>query len=186
MEPADVNCPRCETRLHVPPNRDRVICPRCGSAWDASRQRGEVRLANEAPWLADESSSRPLDIVDSRLAELDELIDEIRSEIEALRSRELSSPLQLGCSFFGIFFAVTLVLAVFMLLGKGYFGGWIFYLCIALVVALGVDRIRRKVKARVGPADLRHQRTELEQDLTELESERDRIAKLKANLTAFE
>jgi len=124
--------------------------------------------------------------VDSRLAELDELIDQVRTEVEALRSRELSSPLQLGCSFFGIFFAITLVLAGFMLLGKSYFGGWIFYLCLALIVALGIDRIRRKAKVRLNPADLRRQRTELEQDLIGLESERDRVARLKADLTESE
>ncbi|HSB08725.1 MAG TPA: hypothetical protein VLM38_04400 [Blastocatellia bacterium] len=133
--------------------------------------------------MADESAP-PLAIVESRLEELDELMDQVRSEIEALRSRELSAPLQLGCSFFGLFFVVTVILAGFMLLGKTYFGGWIFYLCLALVVAAGIARIRRNLKSRVRPANLRLERFDLEQSLANLQAERDRIDGLRARLTA--
>ena len=181
MDPVDVNCPVCETRLEVPAHRERVRCPRCGTSYDASRLREKSRFAEAQDSVAAMGDS-PLAIVDSSLAELDQLIAEAREEIEALRSRELSAPLHLGCSFFGLFLAVTVVLSVFMFLGKGYFGGWTFYFCLVAVVAAGIARIRRKLKDRISPSDLRNDRLRLERGLGRLLTERDRVRDLKSDL----
>lgn len=178
MEPINVNCPQCETRLEMPPNRSRVICPRCGSPYEtrdietAGRFQGEV-------WSA---GFEPEEVVRTRLAELDEVIEELQAEIEALRSRELSAPLQIGCSFFSLFIAVMVVLAASMLLGRSYFGSWIFYLCLAVVIALGVARLRRKFRTRVPSDETRRERVELETTLSELLGERSRVQDLRTGL----
>lgn len=158
-----------------------MICPRCGSSYDAAGLRRALDFNEEES--VDDLGETPLAIVESRLSELDGLMAEARAEIEALRSRELSAPLQLGCSFFGVFFAVTIVLAVFMLLGKSYFGSWLFYLCLALIVAAGALRLRRKLAGRAPREQLRLERLDLEEGLARLQSEHDRISQLRSQLS---
>jgi hypothetical protein len=124
----------------------------------------------------------PEELIRTRLAELDEIAEELQAEIEALRSRELSAPLQIGCSFFSLFIVVMLVLAASMLLGRSYFGSWIFYVCLAVVISLGIARLRRKFRARV-PADaIRLERVELEKTVSELLVERSRVQELRNSL----
>ena len=178
MESIYVNCPQCETRLEVPPTRSRVICPRCGSPY-------ETRDLGAAPNLKGEprpAMFEPEEVIRTRLAELDEMVEELQAEIEALRSRELSAPLQIGCSFFSLFIAVMVVLAASMLLGRSYFGSWIFYVCLAVVISLGIARLRRKLRARVPADEIRQERVELEETLSELLGERSRVQELRTSL----
>lgn len=121
-------------------------------------------------------------LIEQRLADIDELIEETESEIEVLRSREQSAPLQMGCAFFGLFMTIIVVSALFMLLGKGYFGSWMFYASIAAVVLLGIARIRRKLIGSVQQENLRRDRLQIEDNLTKLETERNRIEELRARL----
>jgi len=178
MELINVNCPQCETRLEIPPNRNRVICPRCGSPYETRDLETASRLEGK-PWSA---GFGPEDVIRTRLSELDEMIEELQSEIEALRSRELSAPLQIGCSFFSLFIAVMVVLAASMLLGRSYFGSWIFYACLAVVISLGIARLRRKFRARVPADEIRQERVELEETLSELLGERSRVQELRTSL----
>jgi len=172
----DADCPRCETNLRPGPNQRRIVCPRCGSIWLTSQLAGSED--QERPPVPLNEDSSPEAAAESRLADLEEAILQHREEIEALRSRELSSPLQLGCSFFGLFFAVLLVIAVFMLLGRAYFGGWIFYACLTVVILLAVFRIRKRLIKSVPASNLRSDREILEHDLNELEAEHQRISHL--------
>jgi hypothetical protein len=124
----------------------------------------------------------PEDVIRTRLAELDEMVEELQAEIEALRSRELSAPLQIGCSFFSLFIGVMVVLAASMLLGRSYFGSWIFYVCLAVVISLGIVRLRRKLRTRVPAEEIRQERVGLEKTLSELLGERSRVQELGTNL----
>ena len=182
MERVNVNCPECETRLEIPPNRSRVICPRCGSPYEARGLETADQFKGE-PWSA---GFGPEEVIRTRLAELDEMIEELQSEIEALRSRELSAPLQIGCSFFSLFIAVTVVLAASMLLGRSYFGSWIFYVCLAVVISLGVARLRRKLRARVPSDEIRQERVQLEKTLSEMLGERSRVQELRTSLISHD
>jgi membrane protein implicated in regulation of membrane protease activity len=96
-----------------------------------------------------------------------------------LKSREQSAPLQKGCSFFGLFMLVITVIALFMPLGRKYFGNWLFYLSLAVIVVLGVRRIQRRLQSPAQLKQLSEQRLELENGLTQLEAERSRVLKLK-------
>src|SRR6185295_711360 len=182
MEPININCPQCETRLDIPPNRGRVICPRCGSPYE-TRDLETVGRFEGKPWSA---GFEPEEVITTRLSELDEMIEELQSEIEALRSRELSAPLQIGCSFFSLFIAVTVVLAASMLLGRSYFGSWIFYVCLAVVICLGLARLRRKLRTRVPADKIRKERVELEKTLSRLLRERSRVQDLRTSLISHD
>jgi hypothetical protein len=116
--------------------------------------------------------ARPESSIRSDLAKIEELIEATSTEIEELRSREQSGPLQLGCAIFGLFSAVILVLAFFMLLGKDYVGGWLFYLSLSAVVVLGVIRIRGKLLTSADRKEFRRRRIQLEGEMTALDRER--------------
>lgn len=179
MEPDTVNCPQCDTRLHLPPYRKRIVCPRCGADCEVPNLE---RPADSGP-IEHTGDAHPEDAIRGRLVDLDESIDSIQAEIEELKSRELGIPLQLGCSFFALFTAAIIVIAVFMLLGRGYFGSGIFYLCLGLILLIGVLRMRNSLKNRAAPAALRRERADLEQNLKQLRRERQRIENLLAKLT---
>src|SRR5262249_25531219 len=163
--------------LEIPLDFKYVVCAACGAAYDLREHKGAIDLLERNSEPRD-----PVTIIDSRLAELEELIGEAHLEIEAIRSRQKSAPLQLGCAFFGLFTMVMLVVVLFMLLGRGYFGHWLFYVSIAAVVMLGLTRIRRKLAGSPQTEELRRERIQLEEGLAELESERERILRLKASL----
>ena len=163
-------CPRCGRSLEIPASFNNAVCPGCGMLYELHRHQGVISLSEMTPV---EST------IETWLAELEELIEETAAEIESLRSREQSLPLQMGCAFFGLFMAVITVMVLFILLGKGYFGGWIFYLAIAVVIALGLARIRRKLTTSTQLEKFRRSRIELEGELVLLEGERDRIERLK-------
>ncbi|HWC78216.1 MAG TPA: hypothetical protein VG778_12180 [Blastocatellia bacterium] len=162
------NCPGCGTRLEFPSDFDNVICAACGAGYLVREYEGAINLAAIKPGESEVSAEQ-------LLAELDEAIEELTGEVETLRSREQAAPLQMGCSLFGLFFLAILVISIFMTVAKDYFGRWPFYLTLAVVLALGVARMRQKVSTQAETQKLRDLRTELEKDISALEGERERI-----------
>ena len=184
MDIIKTNCPKCASLLEFPKDFDSVICAKCGAGFQVRAYKDAINLS-----LKDEATSteaQALAVVESRLAELDELISEAGAEVEALKSRELSVPLQTGCSFFGLFMLVIIVIAAFMPLGRKYFGNWLFYLAIALVILLGLQRIRRKQTSPAQIEQFRAERLNVEADLAQLEAEREYVRSLRAKITSFD
>ena len=187
MPTTSTYCPRCQRSLEIPLEFDNVICPGCATAFWIRRHLGAINLSEMWPDAADpRRSENAAAVIESRLAEIDELMERAESEAESLRSREQSAPLQKGCAFFGLFMIVIVVIALFMLLGKGYFGSGLFFLSVAVVILLSLARIRRKLVSPAQLEELRHDRLQIEDGLAELQAERDRIQKLKAGLSAEE
>jgi len=112
------------------------------------------------------------------LAELDEKINELASEIEAIRIREQGAPLELGCALFSIFCVIITVLAVFATVARSYFGGWLFYLVLALAVLAGLYRVAPRILGRVELPRLARKRAEIEATLERLRAERKRVESL--------
>jgi hypothetical protein len=162
----------------VPLDFNTVICASCGTAYDVRHHKGAINLLE----TSSTQESEPGAVIDSRLAELDELIEQAHLEIEGIQSREQSAPLQLGCAVFGLLLTIIVVMSVFMLLGKRFVGHWLFYLSLAAVILLGVARIRRKLANREQTQQLRQDRLELESGLAQLEAERSRVAELLTRL----
>lgn len=177
-------CPECAAPLEFPADFDNVVCSGCGATHQVRDHNGTLSLrvirsgpvnwddrghAHHAGANIEESAS-----IDE--AAIDELIAEVESDIEAVRAREQSGPLQLGCAAFGVFGLVLTVIVVFMLVGRSLVGGWVFYFALALVAIIGVARIRRKLKSQAPAAELRADRLRLEETLAELESERARLS----------
>jgi Flp pilus assembly protein TadB len=121
-------------------------------------------------------------LIDARLEELSGRIEELEDEIEVLRSREQSGPLQKGCAFFGVFMAIILVIVLFMLLGRGYFGSWLFFIAVAVVVLLSLYRIRLKLASPKHIETLQVARLNAEQTLAQLRAEFDRSRQLRTAL----
>ena len=181
-------CPECEAPLEFPADFDNVVCSGCGATHQVRDHNGAISLrvlrSGAVDWedqshtrhdAANNKSAASLDGAD--LAKLDELIAEVESDIEAVRAREQSGPLRMGCSAFGVFGLVLAVIVAFMLVGRSLVGGWVFYLALALVIILGVARVGRKLKSQVPASELRADRLHLEEALAELEAERSRLAR---------
>jgi uncharacterized Zn finger protein (UPF0148 family) len=184
MEIVKTSCPQCQKPLEFPRDFDNVICASCGGAFMVREYKGAINLSAAARSAEPSASAShaPEDamaVLESRLAELDDLIAEIGSEVEGLKSKEQSAPLEKGCSFFGLFMLVITVIALFMPLGRKYFGDWPFYLALAVVVFLGVRRIGRRAASPAQIEQLSQERLRLEDGLAQLEAERSRIVKLK-------
>ncbi|PYT04579.1 MAG: hypothetical protein DMF60_14890, partial [Acidobacteria bacterium] len=119
MNNISTHCPRCRFSLEIPRDFDNVICEGCGTAYWVRRHGGALSLSEI--WAGGEdglslgAEAGPL--IEQRLDDINELIEEAELEIEGLKSREQSGPLQMGCSFFGLFITIMVVSAVFMLLG---------------------------------------------------------------------
>src|SRR5712692_5899573 len=126
MNNISTHCPRCRFALEIPPDFDNVICRGCATGYWVRRHGGALSLTEIWPegedGLLREPEAGP--VIEQRLADIAELMEEAEIEIEGLRSREQSGPLQMGCAFFGLFMTVVVVSALFMLLGKSYFGSW--------------------------------------------------------------
>lgn len=189
MEILKTSCPQCHKPLEFPRDFDNVICAFCKTAFKVREYKGTINLSitgqGAEPLSAGPASSRAIEaddawaVLEARLGELDELIAEAGSEIEVLKSKEQSAPLQKGCSFFGLFMLVITVIALFMPLGRRYFGNWLFYLALAVIILLGVRRIRRKTQSPAQLEELSQERLQLEDGLAQLEAERSRVLKLK-------
>lgn len=188
MNNISTHCPRCRLSLEIPPDFDNVICRGCATSYWVRRHGGALSLAEIWP-EAEDGLLRGTEVgpvIERRLADIDELMEEAEMEIAALRSREQSAPLQMGCAFFGLFMTIIVVSALFMLLGKSYFGSWMFYASIAAVILFGLARIRHKLVGPLQREKLRQDRLLMEDGLADLEAERDRIQKLKAFLGSEE
>lgn len=186
MEIVKTKCPGCGRTLEFPRDFDNVRCDGCASVYIVREYKGTISLSvieqqqNQLP-----PSVRPtngaggLREIEIRLAELDEEIATAGSEIEAVKSKEQSAPLQAGCAFFGLFGLVIAVLAVFATVARSYFGGWFFYVVLAAVLLIGLQRMRRRLLTPDQLDELRQHRTHLEEALIHLQSERDRVQELK-------
>src|SRR6185369_12229935 len=100
-------CPKCRFSLEIPEDFDNVICRGCATSYWV-RRHGDVLNLSEI-WPVDNdllAAADPGPVVEQRLADIAELIEEAEIQIESRRSREQSAPLQLGCAFFGIFMTV--------------------------------------------------------------------------------
>lgn len=187
MEIVKTNCPQCKKPLEFPRDFDNVICAFCGAAFQVREYKGAISLSatgQSAALLssgADEADDA-MTVIEAKLTQLDDLIAEVGSEIEDLKSKEQSAPLQKGCSFFGLFLLVITVIALFMPLGRKYFGNWLFYLALAVIIFIGLARIRRKLQSPAQLEQISQERLHLEAGLAQLESERSRVLKLKEKL----
>jgi hypothetical protein len=174
MNIVETICPECSASLEFPSDSDNVVCAVCGATHQVRNHNGAIslRVIQTGPlaWERPAANEPGLDW-------LDELIAEIESDIEGVRAREQSGPLQLGCAVFGIFVSVLAIIVVFMLVGRSLVGGWVFYVTLALVTLLGVARLRAKLKHQTPASELRARRAQLEETLTELQRERSRLTK---------
>lgn len=187
MSNVSTYCPQCQRPIEIPLEFDNVICPGCATAYWIRRHRGAINLSEI--WPDPDNSRRGENaaaVIESRLAEIDELMAEAESEIDSLKGGEQSPALQKGCAFFGLFLVVVFVIALFMLLGKGYIGGWLFFAALAAVILLSLARMRRKLIGSAQLDELRQHRIQLEDGLVQLQAERDRIQGLRASLTLEE
>lgn len=180
-------CPLCQRALEIPAEFDNVICPGCATAFWVRRHREAISLSEMWPDADDSLRVRNAKaLIEARLEELGGKIEEVEDEIEVLRSREQSAPLQKGCAFFGLFMAIILVIVLFMLLARGYFGGWLFFIAVAVAVLLSLFRIRRKLAGPRQIEGLKADRLSAEQNLIQLRAEFDRSRQLQAALGADE
>jgi hypothetical protein len=138
---------------------------------------GDERLTRFA--AASNSETDIEEYASDELAELEGALEEKREEIEDVRARELSGPLQLGCALFGLFGIVLATIVAFILVAKDYFGGWLFYLCLGVAISLWVVRVRRNLAKRVPSVQLQLHRRRLEAEFAELEA---KAARLRASL----
>ncbi|MFY9556929.1 MAG: hypothetical protein WAV20_22105 [Blastocatellia bacterium] len=186
MNVIQTSCPQCQRPLEIPLDFDTVICARCGASYEVREHKGAINLLERESNAASAMSTTPFGIIDSRLTELEELIQETSSEVELMKSREQSGPLQLGCALYGVFAMVIVVIAMFMLLAKSYVGSWWFYASVVLIVLLGLSRVRRKRLTAAQIDQFRNERLRLEKELSELESERARIRQLRNRINPLE
>lgn len=145
-----------------------MICSRCGAAYLVRWHGNAISLLQRA-----EPS------LDIQLAALDAELQELGSRIEELKGEEQGLWLRFGCSVFGLFCALMLVLAVFMTVARSYFGGRLFYALLLVVVAAWLWRARQRLMNRAERERLRAERAALEAQLAKKESERERLRKLR-------
>jgi len=170
MTNLSARCPRCGSPFEDIATSEEVVCGGCATPFRVGRDQGAVSLSE---------ITRSASSIESELAEIEEIIEATSSEIEELRSREQSEPLQLGCAVFGVFSVVILVLVLFMLMGKDYIGGWLFYLTLSAAIVLGLTRIRRKLMTSAEREEIRRRRIQLEGELAVLNHERSLISNSK-------
>ena len=166
MDSISTLCPGCANPLDFPIDAQNLICVRCGATFKVTRHDGAIGLSRIAL-----DSGGGLPSMTEEALDLDEQIERLTFEIDALRSREQGAPLQAGCTLFGIFCLAISAIAIFMTVGRSYFGRWPFYLTLAVVFLLGLLRIRRSL-AGDEIASLRAQRASLEADLGALQTAR--------------
>lgn len=187
MKIVKANCPKCENPLEFPQDLENVLCANCGAAIQVQEYKGVIAVKAKSS-RREPAEAKAVDapeaiaLVESKLAELDEMLAEVQAEIETLKSREQSAPIQMGCSLFGLFMLVVLVIAAFMPLGRKYFGNWMFYLALAVVILLGLRRFRRKQPDPVQIEQLHSERLQAETLLAEFQAERERLCKLKERI----
>jgi len=175
MDVLKTTCPQCARPLEVPRDFDNVICAACGAAFRVRAHKNAINLSPITS--ASEPGQPPTEetALDARLAEVAEEIERMTEEIDESKSKEKSAPLQLGCGIFGIFWLVIAVIAVFMTVAKSYFGTWLFYSSLAVVIIVGILRLRRR---RTTPEELdrlHQEQVRLGEELDDLVVERDSL-----------
>src|SRR5262245_29039556 len=135
MDLIATNCPSCGEAIEFPNDSLNVICSSCRSSYNVRRGTGTFSLVPTGSDHALELES----------TEFEERVTDLTEEIEAIRSKEKGAPLQTGCALFFIFFLAILVITFYMTLGINYFGKWPFYVTLAVVVVLGLARVRRRL-----------------------------------------
>lgn len=155
-------CLACDATIDVPADVESVVCPSCDTPYRVLAVGNTITLAPV-----------PLDY----LAELDQDVEEVRSAIQELKSREQAAPLQIGCGLFAIFGLVVVVLGLFATVARSLFGSWFFYFALAAVVLLGVWRMSKKLTSSESLRQIRNERIQLELRLVQLEEERASVLK---------
>ena len=183
MEIIKTNCPACTLPLEFPSDSANVICGVCGASYYVRNYRGTISLAtvgqDNHALLLPETANNP-EAIETVLAELNEDIERVSEEVEVLRANERTAPLQLGCSFFGTFGVLLLVIAVFVTLGKNLFGSWLFWLVMAGVILISLARVRKKLTGRDKLESYQSERARMETVLEQLQSEKTRLENLQA------
>jgi hypothetical protein len=177
MDLIKTTCSGCGNSLEFPVEIANVICTTCGTSYVVHQYEGTISLS-----VAEPQAPRDSQVIDDELTAINEHIDDVSAEIEAIRSKEQAIPLQKGCALFGIFFLGVLVIVFFMTLGINYFGRWPFYLSMAIVVGLGLLRMKRRLATLDEIESLRRRRAQYEDDLRVLGDERSRLQDLKEAL----
>lgn len=190
MNSIRTQCPACGVPLEIPQSFDTAICAACGTSYEVRRHKGTINLSplepghmRSVPRSFDLEDQTGYSLLDARLEELEEAIEEVGTQIEIIRSKEQAAPLQFGCAIFSAFTAVLAVIALFMPLGREYFGGWIFYLTVIVVLALAAMRLRRRLASREELVKYQEEREQLQSILAELETERGHLMRLKLHLS---
>jgi hypothetical protein len=184
MEIIKTNCPACTVPLEFPNDSDTVICGVCSASYQVRNYKGTISLSvigkDDQALLLPEDANNP-DAIETILAELSEDIERVSEEVDVLRANERTAPLQLGCSFFGMIGVLLLVIAIFVTLGKNYFGGWLFWLVFGFVIVISLSRMRKKLMSRDKIEYYKSERARLETVLEQLQSERARLENLQAS-----
>jgi hypothetical protein len=180
MEVIKSNCPGCGGSIEFDADSESVICRNCGGAYRVRRHERSISLS---PATGPVEQETPLELVEQRLDEIDQLIAEGDEELEAVSSRLQATPLRLGCSFFGLFFAVILVIIGFMLAGRDYVGNWFFYVVIAAVLAAGILRLRAVWPSGPQREELKERSSRISAALSALQLERGRLVDLRARVS---
>jgi hypothetical protein len=182
MDEILVYCPRCHFTLEIPREFDNLVCGGCATSFWVRRHGGSLSLSEVWPGEDSPRAVKAGEAIDLRLVEIDGFIEEAEAEIEELKSREQSAPLQIGCAFFGLFTTIIVLIALFMFLGKSYVGSWIFYTAIAAVIILAFARIRKKLIGSAERERLRQRRIPIEAGIAQLQAEKARLNNLKTGL----
>ncbi len=184
MEIIKTNCPACTVPLEFPNDSDTVICGVCSASYQVRNYKGTISLSvigkDDQALLLPENANNP-DAIETILADLSEDIERVSEEVEVLRANERTAPLQLGCSFFGMIGVLLLVIAIFVTLGKNYFGGWLFWLVFGFVIVISLSRMRKKLMSRDKIEYYKSERARMEGVLDQLQSERARLENLQAS-----
>ena len=178
MEIVRSNCPDCGSKLEFPLSSENLICRECGAAYKVSYYKSVVNL-HRIDSLADKEEGDLAAELEDTIREMEEQIAEVKEEIDTIRSREQGAALQTGCAAFGFFGAVIMVLAVFVTVARGYFGGWLFYSVLAAVLFLAGLRVKRRLVTKEQRKRLAEDRREMEEILVALEADHQRLTALR-------
>ena len=182
------SCPRCGNLIEIPSDLETIICSSCGGLFAIRRLEGSIGLTGISPGTlsaGQEPGPTNLDgeigrfmAVTDRLALVEEDIESVSSDLELIRSKEQGAPLQFGCALFGLFLLVVMSLGFFATVGKGLFGGWLFYLSIIVIVLASLKGLRKKLMSPAERRGLATRRSRLEGILEQLRDERGRLKAL--------
>ncbi|HEY6332828.1 MAG TPA: hypothetical protein VI756_26120 [Blastocatellia bacterium] len=195
MEAIKSSCPRCGNAIEIPSDLDSVICSSCGALFTIRRMEGSIGLtaasavpdrieAGSGAFTEEGEIGRFMAITD-RLALVEEDIESVASDIELVRSKEQGAPLQLGCALFGIFSLIVLVMGFFATVGKSFFGGWLFFLAIGVVVFASLKGLSKKLMSPAERRALSIRKDRLESILGDLKTEQQRLKSELQGLSAL-